>query len=612
MPHPRHTELPASGRNDIETLRTLWTYLNEFRGRIWLAMAMLVLAKFSNVGVPIVLKAIIDRLEAPAMLDLAVVPLALIVAYGVLRFSNSAFQELRSAIFARASERSVRNVALSVFRHLHALSLRFHLDRRTGGLSRDVERGSRSISQLLHYLTFNIVPTAFEILLVCGILLWRFDALFAIVTFVTVAVYAWYTVAVTNWRIRFRVRMNEMDSKANTAAIDSLLNYETVKYFGNEEYEAGRYDKRLAEWEKASVQSQVSLSLLNVGQGVIIGLGLTVLMAYAAREVTAGTMTLGDFVMINAFLIQLYIPLNFLGTMFREIKHCLTDMQRMFRLLDVRPEVAEKSGAPALRVERGEMRFERVDFAYRPDRPILHEVDFEVPAGKKVAVVGASGAGKSTLARLLFRFYDVGGGAIRIDGQDIRDVTLDSLRRVIGVVPQDTVLFNDSIEYNIRYGRPEATRAEVEEAARLAHLDAFIATLPQGMDTVVGERGLKLSGGEKQRVAIARTILKNPPILILDEATSSLDSKSEKAIQAALAEIAAHRTTLVIAHRLSTIIDADQILVMDHGRIVERGTHAQLLGQVGPYAELWRLQLERPREEPAMPAPEQPVAVVPA
>jgi ATP-binding cassette subfamily B protein len=612
MAHPRHTELPSAGRNDFETLRTLWSYLQEFRGRIWLAMAMLVLAKLSNVGVPIVLKTIIDRLEAPSTLNLVAVPLALIVAYGVLRFFNSAFQELRSAIFARASERSVRNVALSVFRHLHALSLRFHLDRRTGGLSRDVERGSRSISQLLHYLTFNIVPTVFEILLVCGILLWGFDAKYAIVTFVTVVIYAWYTVAVTNWRIQFRVRMNEMDSKANTAAIDSLINYETVKYFGNEEFEAGRYDKRLAEWEKASVQSQVSLSLLNVGQGIIIGAGLTVLMIFAAREVSDGSMTLGDFVMINAFLIQLYIPLNFLGTMFREIKHCLTDMERMFRLLDVTPEVAEKPEAPALRVEHGAVRFEGVNFAYRPDRPILHEVDFEIPAGKKVAVVGASGAGKSTLARLLFRFYDVTGGAIRIDGQDIRDVKLDSLRSAIGVVPQDTVLFNDSIEHNIRYGRPQATRAEVEEAARLAHLDTFVAALPQSMDTMVGERGLKLSGGEKQRVAIARTILKNPPILILDEATSSLDSKSEKAIQAALAEISERRTTLVIAHRLSTIIDADQILVMDHGRIVERGTHAELLRQSGPYAELWRLQLERPREEPAIPATEKTVAVAPA
>ncbi len=588
------TELPSKNRNDWKTIRTLFPYLWEYRARIWLALLFLALAKLANIGVPVALKLIVDSLEvSESTAQLITVPLFLLIAYGLLRFSTSLFQELRNAVFAKASQRSTRKIALKVFRHLHELALRFHLDRQTGGVSRDIERGSRSITQLLHFLIFSILPTAFEILVVCAILLFNFDIWFSVVTVITVGLYFFYTYKVTEWRIKFRVQMNTADSRANTTAIDSLINYETVKYFGNEEYEAQRYDKQMKNWETASIKSQVSLALLNIGQGVIIGIGLTVLMIMAASGVATGTMTLGDFVMVNAFLIQLYIPLNFLGTIFREVKHSLTDMEKMFSLLEVDAEIEDKPSAAPLTVTQRYVAFDQVKFHYQPDRAILHDISFEIPAGHKVAVVGSSGAGKSTLARLLFRFYDVTGGTIAIDGQDIREVTLESLRAAIGIVPQDTVLFNDTIEYNIRYGHPEASQAEIQQAARLANLHDFIDALPQGYGTRVGERGLKLSGGEKQRIAIARTILKDPPILILDEATSQLDSKSEQAIQSALKEVAANRTTLVIAHRLSTVIDADQILVLEHGRITEHGKHRELLEAKGHYAEMWALQQEQ-------------------
>jgi len=549
------------------------------------------LAKLANIGVPLVLKEIVDALDVVGNTQaILTLPLFLLIAYGLLRLGTSLFNELRNAVFAKASQTAIRRVALKVFRHLHDLSLRFHLDRQTGGLSRDIERGSRSISQLLFYLVFNILPTIFEMVVVCAILLIRYDAWFAIVTAVTVTLYFIYTYQITNWRIKFRVRMNEMDSKANSTAIDALINYETVKYFGNEDFETTRYNTHMREWETASIKSQTTLALLNVGQGIIIAIGLTILMIMAGNGVVAGHMTLGDFVLVNAFLIQLYIPLNFLGTIFREVQHCLTDMEKMFGLLQVKQDVTDDPQTPDLKISNSTVSFEDVGFSYNPDRQILNGISFDIAGGEKIAIVGTSGAGKSTVARLLFRFYDASTGTISIDGQDISDVSLQSLRNVIGVVPQDTVLFNDTIGYNIRYGKPDCMENEIKNAAQLAQLDSFIENLPQGYDTLVGERGLKLSGGEKQRIAIARTLLKNPPILILDEATSSLDSKSEKAIQSALNSIAENRTTLVIAHRLSTVIDAHQIMVMEHGQIVERGTHNELLAQNGIYAHLWSLQ----------------------
>jgi ABC-type transport system involved in Fe-S cluster assembly fused permease/ATPase subunit len=585
---PAHTEHPW------HVLRTLIPYLWEFRGRVLLALLFLVVAKLASVAIPLVLKHIVDALGRPRAL--VALPLLLLLAYGSLRLASGLFGELRDVVFAKATQRTIRRIALKVFSHLHALALRFHLDRQTGGISRDIERGTAGIRFLLTFMVFNILPTLLEIGLVVGILLVKFNVWFAVTTFVTLATYIAFTFIVTEWRMKFRRLMNDMDSRANTAAIDSLLNYETVKYFNNEDFEAKRYDANLSFWEQAANRTQTSLAALNTGQGAIIAVGMTLLMILASAGVVQGTMTLGDLVMVNAFLIQLYMPLRFLGTVYREIRHALADTERMFGLLAREPEIRDRAEAKDLAVLRAQIRFAGVCFAYEPERQILFDVDFEIPARNTVAIVGASGSGKSTLARLLFRFYDVNRGCILIDGQDIRDVTQASLRAAIGIVPQDTVLFNDTIYYNIAYGRPQATREQVIQAARHAHIDEFIRSLPRGYDTVVGERGLKLSGGEKQRVAIARTILKDPPILVFDEATSALDSSTEKAIQTQLREVAANRSTLVIAHRLSTIMDADQILVMEHGRVVERGTHPELLARQGLYAHMWSLQQREERE----------------
>jgi ATP-binding cassette subfamily B protein len=528
------------------------------------------------------------------------VPVALLAAYGLLRFSTTLFGELRDVVFVRVTQHAIRRVALGVFRHLHALSLRFHLERQTGGMTRDIERGTRGISSLLSYLLFSIIPVILEFALVAAVLLGKFDWRFAAVTFGAVAVYIAFTVGVTEWRIGIRRRANELDSKANTRAIDSLLNYETVKYFGNEEFEARRYDKSLRRYEDAAVRFESSLGILNIGQSMVIAAAVTALMFLAADGVAAGALTLGDLVLVNALLIQLYIPLNFLGMVYREIKQSLLDMDRMFRLLGEHREVDDKAGAPELPPGPATVEFRGVDFSYEAKRQILADVSFSIPAGHRVAVVGHSGSGKSTLARLLFRFYDVSGGSVTINGADIRDVRQASLRGAIGIVPQDTVLFNDTIRYNIHYGRPAATEAEVVEAARAAHIHQFIESLPEGYETRVGERGLKLSGGEKQRVAIARALLKNPRILIFDEATSALDSKAEKAIQAELERISVGRTTLVIAHRLSTVMDADMILVLNHGRIAERGTHRELLAAGGEYSRMWALQQEEALAEAAL------------
>jgi ATP-binding cassette subfamily B protein len=559
------------------------------------ALACLVMAKLANVGIPMVLKEIVDSLTPTTQTEhmVLILPAALLIAYGLLRLSTTAFTELREFFFARVTQRAVRNIALKVFRHLHSLSLRFHLNRQTGGVTRDIERGTRGISTLVSYTLFSILPTLVEISLVLGYLSLQYDLWFSVITVVALAVYIVFTVVVTEWRTHFRRTMNELDSKANVRAIDSLLNYETVKYFGNEAYEAKRYDEGLQRFELAAVRSQNSLSLLNTGQSLIIATAVTLMLWRATQGVIAGTMTLGDLVLVNAFMIQLYIPLNFLGVIYRELKQSLADIERMFALLDQHKEVADAPNAQPLTVESGELRFRQVNFSYEPNRQILFDVDFRVAAGTTTAVVGHSGSGKSTLARLLFRFYDVNRGAILIDDQDIRDVTQTSLRQAIGIVPQDTVLFNDTIAYNIAYGKPGAGQEEIEASARAAFIHDFIVSLPEGYQTMVGERGLKLSGGEKQRVAIARTLLKNPSILVFDEATSALDSQAEQAIQQQLKEIARNRTTLVIAHRLSTIADAQQILVMSQGRIVERGTHTELLAKRGLYADMWERQQVR-------------------
>ena len=586
-------------RNEWRAFGLLLPYLWEFKWRVLLALAFLATAKVANVGVPLVLKEVVDGLDRETAILL--VPLALLAAYGLLRFSTTLFAELRDVVFVRVTQRAIRRVALTVFRHLHSLSLRFHLERQTGGVSRDIERGTRGISSLLSYMLFSIIPVILEFSLVAAVLFTKFDWRFPAITFGAVGVYIGFTIWVTEWRIAIRRQANELDSKANTRAIDSLLNYETVKYFGNEDYEARRYDENLRSYETAAVKNEASLGLLNIGQSCIIAIAVTALMVLAAQGVVARTLTLGDLVLVNALLIQLYIPLNFLGMVYREIKQSLIDMDRMFRLLEENREIEDRPGAVDLPPGPAAIRFERVDFCYEPNRQILFGVTFEVPAGSKVAVVGHSGSGKSTLARLLYRFYDANGGRITVNGVALRDVRQASLRGAIAIVPQDTVLFNDTIRYNIHYGRPDATQEEVIEAARSAHIHDFIASLPDGYETRVGERGLKLSGGEKQRVAIARALLKDPRILIFDEATSALDSKSEKAIQAELDRIARGHTTLVIAHRLSTVMDADQILVMDHGRIVERGTHRALLAAGGAYAQMWALQQQE--EEAAETAP---------
>lgn len=589
---------PPAAKPDRRILVSLIPYLWEFRWRVGIAVSFLIMAKVANISVPLLMKQIVDALDKSTAI--LAVPFMLLIAYGALRLSSTLFAELRDIVFIKVTQRAMRNIALKVFHHLHALSLRFHLERQTGGVTRDIERGTRGISTLLSYMLFSVIPIILEIVMVTTLLAFKFDWTFVVITLCAIVFYIAATIAITEWRTQHRRQMNEMDSKANTKAVDSLLNYETVKYFGNEEFEAGRYDKNLQKYETAATKSETSLGILNSAQSIIIAMAVTLLMWRASEGIVAQKLTLGDLVMVNALLIQLYIPLNFFGAMYREIRQALTDTEKMFRLLGENKEIQDKPGAKPLVVNGASIQFDRVNFGYDPKRQILHDVSFAVPAGKTVAVVGASGAGKSTISRLLFRFYDVGignateggltSGRILIDGQDIRDVTQASVRASLGIVPQDTVLFNDTIRYNIAYGRPGASEADIQDATRRAHVLEFIERLPDGWESMVGERGLKLSGGEKQRVAIARTLLKNPAIMIFDEATSALDSATEKAIQAELREIAKDRTTLVIAHRLSTIIDADQILVLADGRIIERGNFRELLELDQRFAEMWRLQ----------------------
>ena len=589
-------------RGDLATLRTLLPYLwpkgePGLRARVVLSLLWLRVAKRGAGYVPIRYKRAVDALTPDAAGAALAVPLALIVAYGIVRIGSAAFSELRDALFEKVSQRAIRRVALETFHHLHRLSLRFHLDRRTGGVTRAIERGTNGIGFLLSFMLFNILPTLLEIGLVCAVLWGLYSASFALVTLVTLVAYVAFTIGITEWRTRFVRELNDIDTETSVRSVDALLNYETVKYFGNEAYEAGRYDESLQRYERAAVRSRTTLSLLNMGQGLIIAIGVTILMVMAARGVVGGTLTIGDFVLVNTYLIQLYQPLNFLGFVYRQIKQSLVDMEAMFALLGEDVEVEDAPDARPLEVTRGEVAFRDVVFGYGPDRTILDGVSFTVPAGKRLAIVGSSGAGKSTISRLLFRYYDVSGGSVEIDGQDVREVTQASLRAAIGIVPQDTVLFNDTIYHNVAYGRPGASREEVERAARLARIHDFVATLPEGYETKVGERGLKLSGGEKQRVAIARTILKDPPILVFDEATSALDTRTEKEIQASLDEVARGRTTLVIAHRLSTVVDAEEIVVLEGGRVVERGRHDDLIARDAVYADMWRRQQEAARKE---------------
>ncbi|WP_430010033.1 ABCB family ABC transporter ATP-binding protein/permease, partial [Methylophaga lonarensis] len=575
---------------DWKAIRSLLPFIWQFRGRVLFALALLSLAKLANVGVPVVLKGAVDALD-PQQQEIIYLPVILLLAYGALRLASSVLSELRDALFAKVIFRSVRQIAGKIFQHLHKLSLRFHLQRQTGGISRDIERGSRGITFLLNFMIFNILPTIVEIALVTVVLLIYYDSIFAIITTGTIVLFIIYTLVITEWRMRFRRAMNEMDSQANNQAIDSLLNYETVKYFNNEAFEAERYDQKLARWEHSAIRNQTSLSVMNIGQGVIIAVGLTLLMLLAAQGVIDGELTLGDLVLVNAYLLQLYLPLGFLGFVYREIRHSLADMERMFSLLEQSEDVKDLPDAADLQLKGGNVRFDNVNFGYDSDRKILKNISFEVAAGQKLAIVGASGSGKSTLVRLLFRFYAPTSGRIYIDGQNLAIVSQHSVRRAIAVVPQDTVLFNDTLFHNIQYGNPQASEQQVYAAARQAQLHRFIEQLPQGYQTLVGERGLKLSGGEKQRVAIARALLKNPSILVFDEATSALDSHAEQAIVHELQQLSSNKTTLVIAHRLSTITDADQILVMDQGRIIEAGSHEQLLASQGRYFEMWTLQL---------------------
>ncbi len=590
----RYMDAPHKDRHDFSNLRRIVPFLWDYKGRVLAALALLVMAKVATVGVPLILKEIVDVLGTN---DLPLVlPVTLLLGYGALRLLNVLFSELRDTVFARVRYHAMRNLSKEVLNHLYSLSLQFHLERRTGGISRDLERGTRAVSSIMNYLVFNIIPTAAEFALVAFLLLGDYAIQFSIVTFTTVIIYISFTLFLTNWRMHIRHRMNRLDSKANAMAVDGLINFETVKYFNNDAYEINRYDNTLDEWEDCAVKSQTSMSLLNFGQGSIIAIGVTIMMYYATQGVVDGTMSIGDLVLVNALMLQLFIPLNFLGIIYRSMMHSLADIDLMFELLDKKGNVADKDSASPLEVNQGIVRFDHVDFGYHADRQILHQVSFEIPAGKKLAVVGPSGAGKSTLSRLLFRFYDVDKGCVSIDGQSVNEVTQESLRKAVGIVPQDTVLFNESIYHNIIYARPDATEEEVFEASRMANIHDFISHLPDGYDTVVGERGLKLSGGEKQRVAIARIILKNPKILVFDEATSSLDSHSEQIILSSLAEVAQQRTTLVIAHRLSTIADADIILVLEDGRVKEQGNHQELLAEKGVYYSLWNIQQQEKTE----------------
>jgi len=594
--HSKYTTVPHKNRKDFDNLKQMFPYIWEFKGRVILALLSLVLAKLATVGIPLLLKEIVDILDQPANSEI-ILPMILLLMYGALRLSSTLFNELRDAVFARVRYRAMRRLSNKVLLHLHKLSLRFHLERKTGNITRDLERGTSSISSILNYMVFNIIPTIAEFTLVAFILLGRYDIKFAIATFITVFIYITFTFTMTNWRMHFRHSMNALDSEANGQAIDGLLNYETVKYFNNESFEISRYDSTLGNWETSAVKSQTSMSMLNFGQGSIIAIGVTFIMFFASMGVVDGSMTMGDLVLVNAMMLQLFIPLGFLGIIYRMLKYSLADMDLVLKLLSTDTEIMNKKNAPDIKISDAKIEFKNVNFSYQEDREILYDVNFEISPGEKLAVVGPSGSGKSTLVRLLFRFYDVDSGSILIDNQDIRDVTQESIRSVIGIVPQDTVLFNDSIFYNIQYAKTDATNEQIVNAAKVANIHDFISNLPQGYATVVGERGLKLSGGEKQRIAIARVILKNPRILVFDEATSSLDSMSEKTILESLSNVAESHTTLVIAHRLSTIVDANRILVMKEGVIVESGTHDELLRKKGFYADMWTLQKEQQSKE---------------